>query len=82
MSYDSSLIHKIQKAKLYAEEPERIHFDALRARVDGNHGTHIVTFADGRWECDCEFFAHHSTCAHVMAVERVLGVMAPKPAVA
>lgn len=74
---DSGMINKIQKAKQYASEPERIHFESLRAAIDGNNGNHAVEFADGHWRCDCDYFAHHHLCSHTMAMERVLGKMAP-----
>jgi len=74
---DSSMINKIQKAKTYASEPERIHFESLRVGFDGNNGKHAVEFADGHWRCDCDYFRGHHTCSHTMAMERVLGCMAP-----
>lgn len=77
---DSGLINKIQKAKSYADQPERIHFKDLRVAIDGNHAEHTVVFHEGDWRCDCEYFRNHHTCSHVMAIDRVLGVMAPQPA--
>jgi len=55
---DSGMINKIQKAKQYASEPERIHFESLRAAIDGNNGNHQVEFTDGHWRCDCDYFSH------------------------
>ena len=74
---DSGMINKIQKAKEYASEPERIHFSRLEVDFDGKNGNHHVGFDDGHWHCDCDYFRHHHTCSHTMAMERVLGVMAP-----
>jgi hypothetical protein len=74
---DSGLINKFQKAKMYADQPERIHFKDLRVEFDGNHSPHTVEYHDGSWQCDCGYFRGHSTCSHVMAIDRVLGVMAP-----
>jgi hypothetical protein len=74
---DSSMINKIQKAKAYASEPERIHFESLRVEFDGNNGHHAVEFHEGHWRCDCDYFRGHHTCSHTMAMERVLGCMAP-----
>jgi hypothetical protein len=48
---------------------------------DGNNGNHKVDFHDGHWHCDCDYFRGHHTCSHTMAMERVLGVMAPAEAV-
>ena len=75
---DSGMINKIQKAKSYADQPERIHFKDLLVEFDGNHSRHTVEFHDGRWKCDCGYFHGHQTCSHVMALDRVLGVMAPE----
>jgi hypothetical protein len=74
---DSSMINKIQKAKTYASEPERIHFESFRVGFDGNNGNHTVEFQEGHWRCDCDYFRGHHTCSHTMAMERVLGCMAP-----
>ncbi|HEX2093157.1 MAG TPA: hypothetical protein VHG28_12180, partial [Longimicrobiaceae bacterium] len=74
---DSGMISKIEKARTYASEPERIHFQALKVEFDGRNGNHEVEFEDGHWHCDCSFFRSHGTCSHTMAMERVLGVMAP-----
>jgi hypothetical protein len=75
---DSGLINKMQKAKTYADQPERIHIKDLRVEFDGNHAQHQVEFQDGRWKCDCGYFQGHQTCSHVMALDRLLGAMAPE----
>jgi hypothetical protein len=77
---DSGMINKIQKAKSYADQPERIHIRDLRVEFDGNHSQHTVEFHEGRWHCDCAYFRGRATCSHVMALDRVLGVVAPQPA--
>jgi len=74
---DSGMINKIQKAKSYADQPERIHFKELTVEFEGNHSQHTVEFHEGSWLCDCGYFRNHETCSHVMAIDRVLGVMAP-----
>jgi hypothetical protein len=74
---DSGMANKIYKARQYAEQPERIRFESLRVRLDGNHSEHEVAFEGGAWSCDCGYFHNHGTCSHVMALDRVLGVMAP-----
>ena len=77
---DSGMINKIQKAKMYADEPERIHIRELRVDFDGKNSPHKVEFRQDRWTCDCGYFRNHRTCSHVMAIDRVLGVMAPSEA--
>ena len=76
---DSGMIGKIEKAKRYAEQPDRIAFSEFKVTVKGDHDEHLVSFADGQWGCDCGFFARRGVCSHTMALERVLGVMLPVP---
>ena len=77
---DSGMINKIQKARMYADEPERIHIRELRVDFDGRNSPHTVEFRNDHWACDCDYFRSHHTCSHVMALDRVLGVMAPHEA--
>ena len=74
---NSSLISKIQKAKLYAEERDRVQVRDLTVTFRGDHNTYEVSFHDGRWDCGCSFFANWGTCSHSMAMQRILGVMLP-----
>jgi hypothetical protein len=74
---DSAMIGKIQKARLYAEEPERVNFEQFRATFKGTNSAHTVTFNQGAWHCTCHFFAGRGVCSHTMALERLLGVMVP-----
>lgn len=66
---DSGMIGKIQKAKLYAEEPERIKFESIRVRFDGTNNDHVVTLDEGAWSCNCDFFQTRQVCSHTMALE-------------
>ncbi|GMQ78137.1 MAG: hypothetical protein BMS9Abin02_0635 [Anaerolineae bacterium] len=72
---DYGMIGKIEKAKLYSEERERIRFDSFRVSINGDNDTHYVTYDQGNWDCDCEFFASRSVCGHTMTMERVLADM-------
>ncbi|MBM4416507.1 MAG: hypothetical protein FJ035_09815 [Chloroflexi bacterium] len=74
---DSGMIGKLAKAHRYADEPERFRIARLEVAVRGDNSDHIVTLANGCWHCDCEFFGTHATCAHTIALERVLDVMLP-----
>ena len=71
---ESGMINKIEKAKIYAEESsDRIDFESLRARVQGdNNDEHVVTYEAGQWACDCGYFTAHKVCSHTMAIERIL----------
>ena len=77
---DSGMISKIQKAKRYAEEKERVSFDALTVSFRGEHNTYAVTYDHGQWSCQCAFFAQRGVCSHTMAMERILDPMI-KPSV-
>lgn len=74
----SSLIGKVEKAKRYAQEPERFSMLALRAEVRGDNDAHEVVYADGTWHCNCNFFSGWNTCQHVMALQRMLGRICPE----
>ena len=74
---DSAMIGKIQKAKRYAEEPDRIVFREFQVSMKGDHGRHAVGYSRGQWHCDCDFFATRGVCSHTMTLERVLGGMVP-----
>lgn len=77
---DSGMIGKIQKAKFYAEEPERIQFHQFEATFRGTNSEHTLSYDEGQWRCTCNFFATRGVCSHTMAMERVLGVMLPQEA--
>lgn len=72
---DSAVIGKIQKAKEYAEQPERMQFTAFSVRFDGENSPHTVNFTEGNWDCSCSFFAARGFCSHTMAIQRVVGKM-------
>ena len=72
---DSGMISKIQKAKRYAEERDRIVFESFGVRFEGDHSTYHVTYQDGPWSCGCEFFQQRGVCSHTMAMERILDPM-------
>jgi len=74
---DSGMIGKIQKAKLYAEEPERVQVEQFRATFMGTNGRHTISYDRGTWRCTCNFFSSRGVCSHTMAMERLLGVMLP-----
>jgi len=76
----SSMIGKIEKAKRYAQEKERITFSEFSVRFHGEHDTYDTGYKDGKWHCSCHFFLIWGTCSHTMALERVLENMLPKEA--
>jgi hypothetical protein len=74
---DTGLIGKIQKAKRYAEEKDRIDFETLRVHFTGRNNQHTVELQDGKWDCTCEFFQSRGRCSHTMALEIILEDMLP-----
>ena len=79
---NSSVIGKIEKAKRYAQERERIRFTGINVDFKGENGDHQVSLSEEKWHCSCDFFAGYGACAHTMALERVLEGMLPAAATA
>lgn len=75
---DYGMIGKIEKAKRYAEERDRIRIEALTVTFDGANNPHVVHFKEGNWQCDCDFFQTRGRCSHTMALEIILEEMLPE----
>ena len=69
---DYGMIGKIEKGKLYAEERDRFTFNSFEVQIQGDNNVHVVTYNQGIWNCDCDFFSTRAVCGHTMAMERVL----------
>jgi len=76
----SSLIGKIEKAKRYAQETNRVTFSELSVKFRGEHDDYTTDYKDGKWHCSCHFFSSWGACSHTMALERILENMLPKEA--
>lgn len=74
----SSLIGKIEKAKRYAQEPDRVTLSGLTANFRGENNNYNLSYASGKWQCSCHFFSQWGTCSHTMAVQQMLANMLPK----
>ena len=74
----SSLIGKIEKAKRYAQETDRVTFTELSVQFRGDNNEYITGFRNSKWYCSCHFFSLWGLCSHTMAMERILGNMLPK----
>lgn len=74
---NSAMISKIDKARRYAEEPERIRFQSFRVTFRGENDDHVVTLDGEAFTCNCHFFEAQGmgTCSHVMAMQRLLSAM-------
>ena len=69
---DSGIIGKVDKAKRYANETERVNITNLRADFQGEHDTYQASYNAGDWECQCLFFTSRGVCSHTMALQRIL----------
>lgn len=76
----SSLIGKIEKAKRYAQETDRITFSRLSVNFRGENNNYTTEYVGGKWHCSCHFFESWGLCSHTMALERILGSMLPEEA--
>ena len=72
---DYGMIGKIEKAKRYAEQRDRIRIDSLSITFMGENNDHTVHLMDGEWQCDCDFFKSRGRCSHTMALEKILDGM-------
>lgn len=75
---DYGMIGKIEKAKRYANQKDRIRFDSLTVTFSGENNPHLVKFNNGEWQCDCDFFQSRGRCSHTMALEMILEGMLPE----
>jgi hypothetical protein len=69
---DYGLIGKIEKAKRYAQERDRITFQQFTVTFEGENNDHTVTYDQGEWGCNCDFFQTRGRCSHTMALETIL----------
>ncbi|MGD1119338.1 MAG: hypothetical protein ABR886_07615 [Dehalococcoidales bacterium] len=76
----SSLIGKIEKAKRYAQETDRVTFRELSVKFRGENSDYDVIFKSGKWHCTCSFFSKWGLCSHTMAMEKILANMLPPEA--
>ena len=69
---DSGIIGKVDKAKRYSNETERVNITNLQADFQGEHDTYKVSYNSGDWDCECLFFSSRGLCSHTMALQRIL----------
>ena len=77
---DSGMIGKIEKAKRYAEEKDRVQINGLTVTFQGDHDNYQVGLSLGVWNCQCDFFSSRGTCSHTMAIQRMLDDMLEREA--
>lgn len=72
---DYSMIGKIQKAKQYAEQPDRVTFLSFQVEFKGKNDTYMITLSPEGWHCTCPGFQHYAICPHIMTLERLFAPM-------
>ena len=77
----SSLIGKIEKAKRYAQESDRVTLSEFATDFRGEHSHYTVSYKDGKWHCTCLFFSQRGLCSHTMALQQILAEMLPEDAI-
>jgi hypothetical protein len=76
---DYGMIGKIDKAKRYAEERDRIRIDSMKVTFNGENNSHVTQLQAGEWQCDCGFFKTRGRCSHTIALEMIMEGMIPTP---
>jgi hypothetical protein len=76
----SSVIGKIEKANRYARERDRIKVEQIAVTFLGDNDTHRVSLTADDWQCNCHYFESWRTCAHILAMQKILGEMLPEAA--
>ena len=76
----SSIIGKIEKAKRYAQETDRITFSEFSVKFRGDNSIYTTSLKDAKLHCSCPFYSQWNICAHTMTVEKVLDKMLPEEA--
>ena len=76
----SSLIGKVEKANRYARELDRITIERLSLTFRGDNDTHHGSLDAGSWHCTCHHFERSGSCVHLLALQKILGVMLPEEA--
>lgn len=72
---DYGMISQIEKARRYADEPNRITFNAFTLTFKGDNANYDVALTDDGWQCTCPGYQKYSICPHLMALERMFKPM-------
>ncbi len=72
---DASMINKIQKAREYANQPERVTFNSLALEFEGKNNSYFINLDAAGWSCSCPGFEKYAICPHIMALETVFKPM-------
>ncbi|MDX2161411.1 MAG: SWIM zinc finger family protein [bacterium] len=72
---DYGMIGKIEKAKRYAAEPERVTIQSFTVHIQGDNDSYTLHYGPEGWDCSCATFKGHGNCAHIMTMELLLKPM-------
>jgi hypothetical protein len=72
---DYGMISQIEKARRYADEPNRITFNAFTLTFKGDNAAYDVALDDNGWHCTCPGFNKFGICPHIMSLERIFKPM-------
>jgi hypothetical protein len=72
---DTSFANKVQKAKEYAAEPERVTFHALTLEFRGDNNSYTISLGPDGWSCTCPGFQKYGICPHIMSIEKLFKPM-------
>jgi len=72
---DYGMIGKIEKARRYAEEPQRVTFKSLQVEFNGDNNQYTMKLDESGWHCTCPGFQQHRICPHIMTLERLFRPM-------
>ncbi|MBI4295828.1 MAG: hypothetical protein HY667_01780 [Chloroflexi bacterium] len=76
----SSVIGKIEKARRYAQEKDRVTFSEISATFRGEHDNYSIAYKSDQWHCSCHFFSNWGFCSHTLALQKILEKMLPPEA--
>lgn len=76
----SSLIGKIEKAKRYAQQPDRVQLNTFTVTFKGDNNEYKIEYKSGKWHCTCNFFSQMGVCSHTMALQKIMRTMLPEEA--
>ncbi len=76
---DYGMINQLEKARRYAEEPNRIKFNSFVVNFQGDNSAYVITFEDSEYHCTCPGFDKYSICPHVMTLEKLFKPMLHLP---
>ena len=69
---DASMLNEYQKARFYAQEPERATFNNLVLEFRGDNSQYEISLTPEGWQCNCPGFQSHAICPHIMSLEKRL----------